>query len=89
MLFERTGLSTNKQAVLEKHAEQADLKPEDVFRNDNPPVGIILCAGKNDALVKYATMGLSQQAFVSKYLINLPSEIELQRIITAEQEKLS
>jgi predicted nuclease of restriction endonuclease-like (RecB) superfamily len=37
--------------------------------NDNPPIGLILCAGKNENLVKYATANLSQHVFVSKYLI--------------------
>ncbi|WP_218588031.1 PDDEXK nuclease domain-containing protein [Chitinophaga jiangningensis] len=55
---------------------------------DNPPVGIILCANKNENLVRYATTGLPQQVFVSKYLINLPSEAELARIIEEEQDKL-
>lgn len=55
---------------------------------DNPPVGIILCAGKNENLVKYATTGLTQQLFVSKYLIQLPNEQELKAIIEAEQAKL-
>jgi hypothetical protein len=32
-------------------------------------------------------MGLRQQFFVSKYLINLPSEEELQRIIEEEKDK--
>ncbi len=54
--------------------------------NDNPPIGIILCSGKDEALVKYATMGLPQQVFVSKYLINLPSEKELKRIIEQKKE---
>ena len=53
----------------------------------NNPIGIILCSGKNEALVKYATMGLPQQVFVSKYLINLPSEKELQKIFEDEKEK--
>jgi predicted nuclease of restriction endonuclease-like (RecB) superfamily len=190
MLFERTGLSTDKKSVLKKHQSENDLKPEDVFRNpylleflgleektsysetdleeaiithlqnfllemgrgfcfearqkritfdnkhyridlvfyhrilkchcladlklgefdhsdagqmnmylnyykenesangDNDPIGIILCSGKNEALVKYATMGLPQQVFVSKYLINLPSEKELQKIIENEKEKI-
>ncbi|MBV7533186.1 YhcG family protein [Chitinophaga sp. sic0106] len=56
---------------------------------DNPPVGIILCANKNENLVRYATTGLPQQVFVSKYLINLPSEAELAKIIEEEQDKLS
>jgi predicted nuclease of restriction endonuclease-like (RecB) superfamily len=54
---------------------------------DNDPIGIILCSGKNEALVKYATMGLPQQVFVSKYLINLPSVEDLQKIIDEEKEK--
>jgi hypothetical protein len=56
-------------------------------KDDNPPIGIILCAGKDEALVKYATMRLSQKVFVSKYLVNLPGELELQKIITEEREK--
>ena len=187
MLYERTGLSTDKKAVLEKHYQETNLQPEDIFRNpylldflgleerpsysetdleeaiithlqkfllemgwgfcfearqkritfdnthyridlvfyhrilkchilidlkmgefthadagqmnmylnyykdnekqqsDNAPVGIILCAGKNETLVKYATSGLAQKVFVSKYLINLPSEAQLKAIIEEEQ----
>lgn len=59
-----------------------------MIEGDNPPVGIILCAGKNENLVKYATTGLAQQLFVSKYLIQLPNEEELKAIIEAEQAKL-
>ena len=54
---------------------------------DNDPIGIILCSGKNEVLVKYATMGLTQQVFVSKYLINLPSVEDLQKIIEEKKEK--
>ena len=190
MLFERTGLSTNKQAVIEKQQKQQRLLPEDIFRNpymleflglkeeteytesnleqaiinhlqtfllemgrgfcfearqkritfdnthyridlvfyhrilrcnvlidlklgefshadagqmnvylnyyrenetnegDNPPIGIILCASKNENLVKYATTGLPQQVFVNKYMLNLPAEDELEKIIAEEQDKI-
>lgn len=190
MLFERTGLSTNKKAVLENYNADIELQPEDVFRDpyfleflgleekfsysetdleeaiishlqsfllemgrgfcfearqrritlgnkhykidlvfyhrilkchvlidlkigefdhtdagqmnmysnyyadnemqqtDKNPIGIILCAGKNDTLVKYSVGGLSEKIFVSKYMINLPSEKELKKIIQAEQEKI-
>lgn len=189
LLYERTGLSTNKKVTLTKHLSQATLKPEDIFRNtylleflgmeektsysesdleesiitnlqnfliemgrgfcfegrqkritfdnthyridlvfyhrilkchvlldlkigefthadagqmnmylnyykenetqegDNMPIGIILCSGKNEALVKYSTMGLPHQLFVSKYLINLPSEKELLLILEKERVK--
>jgi predicted nuclease of restriction endonuclease-like (RecB) superfamily len=33
MLFERTGLSTDKQAVLNSNIKEDPLKPEDIFRN--------------------------------------------------------
>jgi predicted nuclease of restriction endonuclease-like (RecB) superfamily len=55
--------------------------------NDNPPIGLILCAGKNENLVKYATANLPQQVFVSKYLMNLPNENDLKKIIEEEQKK--
>ena len=62
-------------------------RDNEMSEGDNPPVGIILCAGKNAQLVKYATAGMAQQVFVSKYLVHLPSEAELTRFIQDEQEK--
>lgn len=62
-------------------------KENESHNGDNPPIGIILCSGKNESLVKYATMGLPQQVFVSKYLVNLPSEEELMKIVEEEREK--
>lgn len=53
----------------------------------NPPVGLILCLQKNDTLVRYATSWLSEQLFVSKYRLNLPSEAELQALIQQEQAR--
>jgi predicted nuclease of restriction endonuclease-like (RecB) superfamily len=63
-------------------------RENEMTEGDQLPIGIILCADKNESLVKYATGGLSQQIFVSKYLLNLPSEQELQQIIQQEQHKL-
>lgn len=60
---------------------------QEMNKGDNPPVGIILCASQNAQLVKYATAGMAQPLFVSKYLINLPSEDELKQIIQDEQDK--
>lgn len=48
---------------------------------DNPPIGIILCSQKDNALVHYATGGLSQEIFVSKYKLQLPTEEELRNLI--------
>lgn len=63
-------------------------KENEMQKGDNLPLGIILCAGKNETLVKYATSGLAQKVFVTKYMINLPSEKQLKAIIEEEQLKL-
>jgi len=45
---------------------------------DNPTLGLILCADKNDAVVKY-TLGpeQKQKIFASRYKLHLPTEAEL------------
>jgi predicted nuclease of restriction endonuclease-like (RecB) superfamily len=64
-------------------------KENEIQKDDNPPIGIILCAGKEEALVKYATAGLSQKVFVSRYLTNLPTEAEFQKVIEEQTRHLS
>ncbi len=56
-------------------------KENEMSENDSPPIGIILCSQKDNALVHYATGGLSQEIFVSKYKLQLPSEEELKALI--------
>jgi len=63
-------------------------KENEMQEGDTHPIGIILCAGKNETLVKYATAGLPQKVFVSKYLTNLPSEKQLKEIIEEEQGRI-
>ena len=46
---------------------------------DNPPIGILLCAEKNDAVVKYSLPENNNQIFASKYFTYLPTEEELKR----------
>jgi predicted nuclease of restriction endonuclease-like (RecB) superfamily len=45
--------------------------------DDNPTLGIILCADKDETLVRYSVLKESQQLFASKYRLILPSEEEL------------
>ena len=44
---------------------------------ENDPIGLILCARKDDILAKYVLGGLSNKVFASKYKLALPSEKEL------------
>jgi predicted nuclease of restriction endonuclease-like (RecB) superfamily len=48
---------------------------------DQPPVGLILCTDKNQTRVSYATAGLDQELFVSRYLVALPKPEDLQALI--------
>lgn len=59
-------------------------KENEMTTSDNPPIGIILCSQKDNALVHYATGGLSQEIFVSKYKLQLPSEEELVALIESD-----
>ena len=46
---------------------------------DTPPIGIVLCADKSDAVVKYTLPEDNHQIFASKYFTYLPTEEELKR----------
>ncbi len=51
---------------------------------DNPPIGLLLCADKSDAIVRYTLPEDNNQIFTSKYLTYLPSEEELKRELRLE-----
>ena len=44
---------------------------------DNPTIGIILCADKDNTVVKYSSINDRDNLFVSKYQVYLPTEEEL------------
>jgi len=56
---------------------------------DNPTLGLILCADKNDAVVKY-TLGPDQEnkIFASRYKLHLPTEAQLKTEIRRELREL-
>ena len=51
---------------------------------DNPTLGLILCADKNDAVVRYTLGDDQQKIFASKYKLYVPSVAELQAEIKRE-----
>ena len=59
-------------------------KHEISVKEDNPPIGLILCANKNNTKVKYAKAGLDENLFVSKYKTSLPSVEEMETFIKDE-----
>jgi len=56
--------------------------------DENPPIGLLLCADKDVQEVHYATAGLKQSVFVSRYLLKLPSEEQLTAWLREEQSLL-
>ena len=46
--------------------------------DDNPPVGIVLGARKDELLMEYAMEGITNQLFVARYQLYLPKREELQ-----------
>jgi len=54
--------------------------------NDNPTIGIILCADKNDAMAKYSVLSENENLFASKYMLYLPTEEELIRELERGRE---
>ena len=55
---------------------------------DNPPLGIVLCADKSDAVVRYTMPEGNTQIFASKYRLYLPTEEELLIELTKEYRAL-
>ncbi|MCL2549429.1 MAG: PDDEXK nuclease domain-containing protein [Methanimicrococcus sp.] len=50
---------------------------------DNPPIGVILCTDKNEAVVRYTLPKDNDQIFASEYTFYLPTEQELKNEIYA------
>lgn len=44
---------------------------------ENPPVGLILCSERDDALAKYALEGLPNKVLAREYRLTLPNEKQL------------
>lgn len=63
-------------------------KANEVGDGDNPPVGLLLCSDKDATKVEYATAGMDQKLFVSRYLVALPSPEQLRNFIEADRAAL-
>lgn len=62
-------------------------KTEENVEGDNEPIGIILSTDKDEVLVEYATGGISNKIFVSKYQLYLPDKKLLQKQVKAAVRK--
>jgi predicted nuclease of restriction endonuclease-like (RecB) superfamily len=57
---------------------------EETRPDENPPVGILLCANRNATAVRYAIGEHARQVFAARYQLHLPTEEELQHELEIE-----
>ncbi len=56
--------------------------------DENPPIGIILCLDKSEAVVRYTLPEDNKQIFASRYKLYLPTEEELAAEIIKERQAI-
>jgi predicted nuclease of restriction endonuclease-like (RecB) superfamily len=56
--------------------------------DEQPPVGILLCSDKDHTKVQFATAGMANKLFVSRYLTALPSAEQLQRFVETDRARV-
>lgn len=61
---------------------------EQTAADENPPVGIVLCTDKNEAVVRYTLPDGNTQIFASRYKLYLPTEDELAAEVLHERRLL-
>ena len=64
------------------------LREKETLAGENPPVGLILCAEKDDTVVRYALGGLGNKVFASRYKLRLPDPEVLRQELEMEHERL-
>ena len=82
-------LKANKLSYQDVGQMDMYLKMYDELRkqpNDNPTIGIILCADTDGDVVRYSSLSNNEQLYASKYKLYLPSEEELRREIERQKE---
>jgi len=57
-------------------------------KGDNPTIGIILCAEKDETVVKYSILKDNKKLFASKYKLYLPTREELKEELEREKQIL-
>lgn len=56
--------------------------------DDNPTIGLILCADKDETMVQYSVLKESEKLFASKYRLHLPTEAQLIAELEREQARI-
>ncbi len=64
------------------------LEKEEMEEWENPPIGIILCASKDQAFVEFALGNLDDRVFVSQYQLYLPTKNQLKELVEKTKQNI-
>lgn len=81
-----TKLTHQDLGQLQMYVNYYDREEKQAF--ENPTIGILLCADKNDAVVKYSLPESNKRIVASKYQLYLPSEEQLIKEVKRELENI-
>lgn len=56
-------------------------KKNEITAGENPPIGLILCAKRDEIFAKYVLGSINNKIFASKYKMTLPTEKELDKTL--------
>jgi len=84
----KTGLMTHQDiGQLDMYVRMYnDLKKVD---GDNPTIGILLSAQKDETIVKYSVLADNNNLFTTQYLLYLPKEEELKQLIDEDRARFN
>lgn len=60
-------------------------KAHGMDKGDELPVGILLCSDQDRTKVEFATVGMNNKMFVSRYLVALPSQKQLREFVERDR----
>jgi predicted nuclease of restriction endonuclease-like (RecB) superfamily len=63
-------------------------KAHGMDEGDQLPVGILLCSDRDRTKVEFATVGMNNKVFVSRYLVALPSPEQLQEFVERDRARI-
>lgn len=63
-------------------------KAHGMDKGDQLPVGILLCSNRDRTKVEFATAGMDNKLFVSRYLVALPSARQLEEFVERDRERI-
>lgn len=85
VLIDLKTLAVSHQDIGQMNMYLNYFRAEENMEDDNEPIGIVLARDKDEILVEYATGGISNQLFVSRYQLYLPDpevlKQELRRLL--------